>query len=181
MSIPRRRAALLSVVLLAVLGVAALLAIGLAHNPKAVASPLVGRSAPDFRLEGLHGPPVQLSDLRGQVVVINFWASWCAECRTEQPALNQTWADFRDAGVVVLGVNFQDERADAERYLGSMGVTYPNVEDTQSRTALAYGLRGVPESFVIARDGRIVDRLIGPVSAPHLATTLAALTGRATS
>lgn len=180
MSRPGRRAALLSAVVLAVLGVVALLASGLGHDPKAVASPLVGRSAPDFRLQGMQGPPVRLSDLRGQVVVVNFWASWCAECRTEQQSLNQTWADFRDSGVVVVGVNFQDQRADAEQYLGSMGVTYPAVEDTQSRTALAYGLRGVPETFVVDRSGRIVDRVIGPVDAQRLATTLTTLTRGAT-
>ena len=176
MSSSGRRVALLSLVVVAVLGVVALLASGLGHDPQAVASPLVGRSAPDFRLQGLHGPPVALSDLRGQVVVINFWASWCAECRTEQQALNQAWADFRDSGVVVLGVNFQDQRADAEQYLSSAGVTYPTVEDTQSRTALAYGLRGVPETFVVDRGGRIADRIIGPVDAQRLNTMLTALT-----
>ncbi|NUO35624.1 MAG: TlpA family protein disulfide reductase [Dermatophilaceae bacterium] len=180
MSRTGRRAALLSVVVVAVLGIVALLASGLAHDPKAIASPLVGRTAPDFRLEGIHGSPVQLSHLKGQVVVVNFWASWCAECRTEQQALNQTWSDFRDSGVVVLGVNFQDQRADAEAYLASSAVTYPNVEDTESRTALAYGLRGVPETFVVDRDGHIVDRVIGPVDAGRLGATLNTLTHRGT-
>lgn len=176
MSLLRRRALLLAVVLAAVLGIAALLATGLGRDPTATASPLVGRAAPDFRLAGLQGPPVRLSALRGQVVVVNFWASWCAECRTEQQALDQTWERFRDSGVVVLGVNFQDNATDAGNYLAGAGLTYPNVQDTDSRTALAYGLRGVPETFVVNRSGRIVDRVIGPVDAGRLASTLIPLT-----
>lgn len=176
MSLLRRRALLLVVVLAAVLGIAALLATGLGRDPTATASPLVGRTAPDFRLAGLQGPPVRLSALRGQIVVVNFWASWCAECRTEQQALDQTWERFRDSGVVVLGVNFQDNATDAGNYLAGAGLTYPNVQDTDSRTALAYGLRGVPETFVVNRSGRIVDRVIGPVDAGRLASTLTSLT-----
>ncbi|MFM6849545.1 MAG: TlpA family protein disulfide reductase [Terrabacter sp.] len=179
MSSSARRVGWLCTVVIAVLGVVALLATGLSHDPKAVASPLVGHTAPDFRLPGLQGKPVQLSGLRGQVVVVNFWASWCAECRTEQQALNETWAAYRDSGVVVVGINFQDQHVDAQQYLNSMAVTYPNVEDTESRAALAYGLRGVPETFVVDRSGNIVDRTIGPVDAATLAATLTALTQRA--
>jgi len=164
-----RRALLLSAVVAIVLSVATLLATGLGRDPAAVASPLVGRGAPNFKLAGLDGPAVRLSDLRGQVVVINFWASWCTECRTEQDALNTTWSRFRDSGVTVLGVNFQDTTADARDYMSSLGITYPVVQDTQSTTALAYGLRGVPETFVIDKAGRIADRVIGPVNAHSLA------------
>jgi cytochrome c biogenesis protein CcmG/thiol:disulfide interchange protein DsbE len=157
-----------------VLSVAALLATGLGRDPAVVASPLVGRAAPAFKLAGLDGPAVGLSDLRGQVVVINFWASWCAECRTEQDALNQTWSRFRDSGVTVLGVNFQDTTPDARDYVGSLGISYPVVQDTESTTALAYGLRGVPETFVVDRAGRIADRVIGPVSVQRLADLVSA-------
>jgi cytochrome c biogenesis protein CcmG/thiol:disulfide interchange protein DsbE len=152
--------------------VAALLATGLGRDPAAIASPLVGRAAPAFKLTGLDGPAVRLSDLRGQVVVINFWASWCAECRTEQDALNKTWSRYRDSGVTVLGVDFQDTAPDARAYMGSQGITYPVVQDTESATALAFGLRGVPETFVVDKSGSIVDRVIGPVSAERLATRI---------
>jgi cytochrome c biogenesis protein CcmG, thiol:disulfide interchange protein DsbE len=107
--------------------------------------------------------------LRGQVVVINFWASWCAECRTEQSALNATWQQFRDAGVVVIGVNFEDTSADARDYVRTAGLSYPVVEDSDSRTALAFGVRGVPETFIVDQSGRTVDRVIGPVDAAKLA------------
>jgi cytochrome c biogenesis protein CcmG, thiol:disulfide interchange protein DsbE len=165
----RRRTAMLGFVVAGVLAVAALLSSALARPATVAASPLVGRTAPDFRLPGLNGEAVQLSRLRGQVVVVNFWASWCAECRVEQPALDATWRRFRDSGVVVVGVNFQDQAAAARDYLAELGTSYPVVRDADSSTALAYGLRGVPETFVVGPGGQVVDRVIGPVDAEGLA------------
>jgi len=173
--ITRRRARLLAVVAAGVAVVVALLATGLGKDPSAVASPLVGKMAPNFTLPQLNGPPVTLSKLRGQVVVINFWASWCTECQTEQAALNQTWQQFQDSGVVVLGVNFEDSRGAARDYVRSDSVTYPVVEDAASRTALSYGLRGVPETFVVNRSGRIVNRVIGPVDTAALSNEISAM------
>jgi cytochrome c biogenesis protein CcmG/thiol:disulfide interchange protein DsbE len=169
---------LLTVVVAVVVVVAALLASGLRHDPSVTASPLVGRTAPDFTLPELDGPPVHLAALRGQVVVVNFWASWCAECHTEQPALNATWARFRDSGVVVLGVDFEDNDADARNYIAGEGSDYPVVVDANSTTALAYGVRGVPETDVVDQTGRIVDRVIGAVDADTLGRTLDVLIGR---
>jgi cytochrome c biogenesis protein CcmG/thiol:disulfide interchange protein DsbE len=173
--IRRRRARLLAVVAAGVAVVVALLATGLGKDPSAVASPLVGKMAPNFTLPQLDGPPVTLSKLRGQVVVINFWASWCAECQTEQAALNQTWQQFQDSGVVVLGINFEDAVGAARDYVRSDSVTYPVVEDAASRTALSYGLRGVPETFVVSRSGRIVNRVIGPVDTAALSNEITAM------
>src|SRR5262245_35654010 len=99
--ITRRRAVLLAAVVAAVIAVVARLSPGLAKDPSVTASPLVGRTAPDFTLPQLDGPAMTLSKLRGQVVVINFWASWCTECHTEQAALDDAWQQFRDSGVVV--------------------------------------------------------------------------------
>ena len=175
MSTGWRRGLLLSAVVAAVLSVAALLATGLGRDPAVVASPLVGREAPAFTLAGLDGPALRMTDLRGQVVVVNFWASWCAECRLEQDALKTTWRRFRDSGVTVIGVNFQDTAPDAREYVGSLGISYPIVQDTDSSTALAYGLRGVPETFLVDQAGRISDRIIGPVSAERLAERINAL------
>jgi cytochrome c biogenesis protein CcmG/thiol:disulfide interchange protein DsbE len=168
----RRRAALLGAVVAGVLAVVAVLATGLGRDPTAAASPLVGRAAPDFTLGGIDGPAVTMSKLRGQVVVLNFWASWCAECHEEQDALDQTWQRYRDAGVVLLGVDFQDTTNAARDYLHQSGLTYPVVEDRDSRTALAYGIRGIPETFLVDRSGRIVDRIIGRVDAARLAGAL---------
>ena len=165
----RRRTLLLGAVVTTVLAVVALLATGLGKDPAVAVSPLVGRTAPDFTLAQLDGPELTLSKLRGQVVVVNFWASWCTECRTEQSALDQTWQQFRDSGVVVVGVNFEDTTSDARDYVHTAGLTYPIVEDADSRTALAYGLRGIPETYIVDKSGRIVDRVIGPVDAAGLA------------
>lgn len=173
-----RRWLWLTAVVAGVLTVGALLATGLGGQRTLAATPLIERPAPEFALDGLDGRPdsgVRLSDLRGQVVVVNFWASWCTECHLEQEALNQTWQRFRDAGVVVVGVNFQDVADDARAYVASTGASYPVVVDADSSTALSYGLRGVPETYVIDRDGRIVDRVIGPVTVERLADRITGL------
>jgi len=172
-----RRARLLAGVVAAVAAIVALLMTGLGRDPSVFASPLVGRAAPNFTLPQLDGPPVTLARLRGQVVVINFWASWCTECQVEQPALDQTWQQFQDSGVVVLGVDFQDTIGAASSYVRTDGVTYPVVEDAGSKTALAYGLRGVPETFVVNRSGRIVKHVIGPVGATALASEINSMLG----
>jgi len=170
--IPRRRAGLLAGVVAGVAVVVVLLMTALGRDPSVIASPLVGRAAPNFTLPQLDGPPVTLAKLRGQVVVVNFWASWCAECQTEQAALDQTWRQFQDSGVVVIGINFEDSTGAARGYVRADDVRYPVVEDADSRTALAYGLRGVPETFVVNQSGRIVNRVIGPVDAATLATEI---------
>jgi len=173
--VTRRRVLLLGVVAVVVSAAAVLLSIGLRRDPSVVPSPLIGRTAPDFTLNQLDGTPFTLSTLRGQIVVVNFWASWCTECHTEQSTLNQTWQRFQDSGVVVVGVNFQDTTDDASDYVRAASVSYPVVEDSASRTALAYGLRGVPETFVIDRTGRIVDRIIGPVDATTLTNQITSM------
>ena len=167
-----RRIILLATVLAAVLAVVIVLATGLGRDPSAPSSPLIGRAAPSFTLAQLDGPPVTLSNWRGKVVVVNFWASWCTECHTEQAALNQTWQQFRDSGVVVVGVNFQDTSSDARDYVRSAGVSYPVAEDSDSHAALAFGLRGIPETYIVDPSGRIVERIIGPVEAAKLANQI---------
>jgi len=167
-----RRTRLLAGVVAAVAVIVVLLMTGLGRDPSVFASPLVGRAAPNFTLPQLDGPPVTLARLRGQVVVLNFWASWCTECQVEQAALDQTWQQFQDSGVVVIGVNFQDTADAARSYVRTDRVAYPVVEDAGSKTALAYGLRGVPETFVVNRSGRIVKHVIGPVDAAALASEI---------
>lgn len=177
--ITRRRTPLVVGVVAAVAVIVALLATGLGRDPSVIASPLVGRMAPNFTLPQLNGPPVTLSKLRGQVVVINFWASWCTECKVEQAALVQAWQQFQDSGVVVIGVDFEDETSAARSYVSSADMTYPVVEDSDSSTALAYGLRGVPETFVVNQSGRIVDHVIGPVDEATLASEINSMLTRA--
>ncbi len=172
----RARPLALATVVVAVGLLAALFAFGLGRNPDVVQPVLVGRAAPAFTLARVGGgAPVSLSSLRGQVVVVNFWASWCTDCRVEQPALASLWSSFRDRGVVLLGVSFQDPASSALEYLRSSGSSWPSLADPGSRTALAYGVTGVPETFVVAPDGRIAAKFIGPVSYGQVADTVTRL------
>jgi cytochrome c biogenesis protein CcmG/thiol:disulfide interchange protein DsbE len=104
-----------------------------------------------------------MADLRGRVVVVNFWASWCQECRDEHPALEATWDRYRERGVVVVGVLFEDKVEDGLVFADEFETDWPLVDDPGSRTAIAYGVFGVPETFVISPDGIVAAKQVGPV------------------
>ena len=166
---PRRAPLPVAAVVVAVALAAWLGLAGLGRDPGAIRSPLLDRPAPDFALRTLGADRmVRLADLRGQVVVLNFWASWCAECRLEHPALSAAWSRFRDAGVVLVGVDFQDDHPSALAYLAGTRASWPVVADPGSRTALAYGVYGIPETFVIGPDGRVTAKHVGPVTYDQL-------------
>jgi cytochrome c biogenesis protein CcmG/thiol:disulfide interchange protein DsbE len=161
----RARLLLLGGVVAAVVVLAGVLGFGLSHDPGIIRSPLVGKPAPEFALRTLDGDrTVRLSDLRGQVVVVNFWASWCRECRVEHLALAEAWERYRDQGVVFLGITFQDSPSASRAYLDELGGGWPILEDPGSAAAIAYGVFGVPETFVISRDGRVGQRHVGAVA-----------------
>jgi cytochrome c biogenesis protein CcmG/thiol:disulfide interchange protein DsbE len=142
--------------------------------------PEVGAEAPNFTLQLFDGyydefqdGKVTLADLRGRVVVINFWASWCVECRVEAAELEETWQDYRDEGVVFIGVDFDDTEVKAIGYLEEFGITYPNGLDGRGQiTDNAYHITGVPETFVVAPSGKIVLVKIGPLQPGELRRTL---------
>jgi cytochrome c biogenesis protein CcmG/thiol:disulfide interchange protein DsbE len=96
--------------------------------------------------------------------VLNFWASWCRPCREEHPALLAAWDRYRERGVVIVGVDFEDTERAALAYAEEMGGDWPLVTDPGSRTAIDYGVFGVPETFVIAPDGTIVAKTVGAVT-----------------
>jgi cytochrome c biogenesis protein CcmG/thiol:disulfide interchange protein DsbE len=157
-----RAVALVVVPLVAFTG---LLGSGLGKDPRALPSQLIGKPAPGLSLPQIRGAgTVRLADLRGQVLVVNFWASWCAECVTEHPALLAAWQRYRERGVVFLGVVFQDTATAATDFMDRMGGDWPVVLDGDSAAALDYGVFGVPETFVIAPDGTIVDKQVGEVT-----------------
>ena len=162
---PRTRMRILTLAVLSVLAFALLLASGLGKDPRALPSELVGRRAPEFSLPQLGGGPrLELTSLRGQVVVVNFWASWCLACREEHPALLAAWGRYRERGVVFVGIDFEDTEDAALAYADEMGGDWPLVTDPGSRTAIAYGVFGVPETFVIAPDGTIAAKIVGAVT-----------------
>jgi cytochrome c biogenesis protein CcmG/thiol:disulfide interchange protein DsbE len=142
-----------------------LLGFGLTRDPTALGDSLVGKRAPDFALESLDGSGIiRMSDLRGNVVVVNFWASWCVPCRDEHAELEAAWQRYRDRGVVVVGVLFQDTRPNGLAFARQFGGDWPVVDDPSSRTALAYGVLGVPETFFVAPDGMVAKRHVGIVT-----------------
>lgn len=141
-----------------------LLAYGLTRDPNTIESPLPGTAAAAFELETLDGESLRLSDLRGKVVVLNFWASWCLACEAEHPYLVEAQREYANNDVQLIGIVYQDSRANAIRYTRRMGGTWPNLMDSGSRVAIEYGVYGVPETFFIDRDGVIAFKQIGPVN-----------------
>jgi len=121
----------------------------------ATALPAVGRAAPDFAAKSDGGRNVRLSELRGQVVLVNFWASWCSPCRQELPLLNKLYTQYRAAGFVLLAVNVDDNPKDAEAMLKRLGLRFPTLFDGSKNVAKLYGVDTMPATLVIDRDGRV--------------------------
>jgi cytochrome c biogenesis protein CcmG/thiol:disulfide interchange protein DsbE len=136
--------------------VLALLAYGFRLNPRDIPSPLVGRPAAAFLLTAYDGTSLDLAALRGKVVVLNFWASWCyPACYEEAPVLERGWRAYRDRGVVVLGVDIQDKDEAGRKFIGDFGLTFANAPDPTGKVSVDYGVYGVPETFFIDRQGSI--------------------------
>jgi cytochrome c biogenesis protein CcmG/thiol:disulfide interchange protein DsbE len=121
--------------------------------------------APAFVLERLDREgTLDLASLRGKGVVLNFWASWCIPCKDEAPLLEEAWRTHRDRGLVVLGVDAQDFKGDARRFMRRFGLTYPVVYDGKGSTLGRYGVTGFPETFFVDRTGKLVgERLAGGI------------------
>lgn len=166
----RRRPWLFLAVAVTVLALLGLLWYGLSKNPGVAvggAAPLSG-AAPDFTVTTLDGKQLRLSDLRGQVVVVNFWASWCVPCRTEAAELNAASAGYETKGVVFVGIAWNDVESEARKFVQQYRVPYATALDMEGRIAIDYGLTGVPETFVIDRQGRLTQKWVGPVTAARL-------------
>lgn len=149
--------------IIALVGFSIVLAQGL--TPAAIApSPLIGKPAPEFVLPTINGDKTLSSArLAGAVVVVNFWASWCVPCRTEARNLEAFAERYVGSGVVLVGVLYGDTVSNAREFRDEFGLTYPLIDDPDGRTAIDFGVRGVPETFIIAPDGRVMARLIGAV------------------
>ena len=122
-------------------------------------------AAPEFTLERLdEDGELSLSALRGKAVVLNFWASWCVPCKEEAPVLEQLWQENRERGLVVVGLDAKDFRRDARDFVRRFGLTFPIVFDGPGDTLPDWGVTGFPETFVIDRDGRVVEAFVGAVN-----------------
>lgn len=109
--------------------------------------------APDFTLKSKSGENVRLQDLRGQVVMLNFWASWCGPCRQEMPLMDEIYKKYEKFGFTILAVNVDEDSADADRFLDAVPVTFPILYDSESRTSEMFGVDAMPTTIMIDRDG----------------------------
>ena len=145
---------------------------GLAVNSDLVEFEIDASAARDFDLDLIGGGTVQLSDLRGKVVMVDFWASGCPPCRVEAPALAKVYREFQGQPVEFLGVDIWDNIGDAELFLQQEGQAYPNGFDASGVVAIDYGVRGIPEKYFIDREGILVKKLSGPLTETTLRNTI---------
>ncbi|GAC1435535.1 MAG: TlpA disulfide reductase family protein [Thermoanaerobaculia bacterium] len=145
---------------------------GLGKDPQAIDSPLVGHAAPRFALREVGtGQTIDLAQLRGRPVVLNFWATWCGPCYEEHPTLVVNARAMQPA-VQFLGVVFQDTEEKIRKFLDDRGRAYPTVVDDAGKTAMAYGVGGVPETFFLDKNGTIVAKFSGPLNSELLQRNL---------
>ncbi|MBI4493284.1 MAG: TlpA family protein disulfide reductase [Chloroflexi bacterium] len=136
-------------------------------------APKIGEPAPNVTLEALAGGTLSLEELQGRPVVINFWASWCPPCRGEMPDLESLAQEYRDAGLVVLGVNLEEDRPIAQRYADTLGLSFPIVLDRAGEMASRYNLTALPTTYFVDREGTIRDVNIGALTAKGLRSKVA--------
>jgi cytochrome c biogenesis protein CcmG/thiol:disulfide interchange protein DsbE len=144
----------------------ALLGYGMTRDAREIPSPLIGHPAPEFSLETLAGDSVSLPELQGRVTVVNFWASWCLACRQEHPSLVRAWRRYEEGGQPVrfLGIVYQDTRTNAIEYMRRQGGGWSNLLDPGARTAIDFGVYGVPETYFLDPQGLIAHKHVGPVT-----------------
>jgi cytochrome c biogenesis protein CcmG, thiol:disulfide interchange protein DsbE len=162
----------------AVVGLAAVLGLGLTRDPRELPSTLIGRQVPNFSLPPVQGRTLGLSsgDLRGEVSLVNFFASWCVACRVEHPLL---MAMAKSGAVTIHGINYKDAPADAARWLDTLGDPYTRTgADLDGRVGIEWGLYGVPETYVVSADGRVMHKLAGPLTERIRDTTILPLIER---
>jgi cytochrome c biogenesis protein CcmG/thiol:disulfide interchange protein DsbE len=150
------------------------LAVSLRFDPREIPSPLIGTQAPVFELVGLDGETVDLAELRGQPVLINFWATWCQPCIAEHPVLVDGARRYQGRARF-LGIIYQDESEKIERFMAARGAWGSTLVDPESRVALAYGVYGAPETFILDRNGKIVEKVTGAMGPRQLDSLLGPL------
>ena len=152
--------------ILCLIGLFALFYQGLWGDPRHIPTVLIETEAPNFEGPDVEtGQTISLEQFKGKVVLLNFWASWCYECKVEHQSILQLHQLFKDnPDFVMLGVNYQDELPDAQKYLKEYGSTFSHVRDLKGQLAIDYGVYGVPETFVIDQQGKIRHKWVGPIT-----------------
>lgn len=157
------------VILVGIIAIAAVFGLMLARQNQG--QPTSG-AAPDFEFTTFEGETMRLSDLRGNVVVLNFWASWCTPCAAEAPELEATWQAYKDRNVVFLGVAYADNGPRSLEFMARYGLTYMNAPDLGTRISEVYGIRGVPETFIIDPNGNVAQFIYANVNQKQLTKIL---------
>jgi DsbE subfamily thiol:disulfide oxidoreductase len=155
-----------SIVMMAVAGLLFLFAYQLANQARGGglgAQSLTRSPARNFTISRLGGGTIDLASLKGRPVLVNFWASWCVPCREEASTLERAWQTYEPRGVAFVGINIWDSETTASDFTNQFGLTYPNGVDADGKVAIDYGVRGVPETFFIDRQGMLVSKYVGPV------------------
>lgn len=137
--------------------------------------------APDFELATMDGQQIALSDMRGKVVLINFWGSWCGPCHGEALDLQMIWEEYEDQDFLMLGVIYLDTENDAQEFIDTYGLTFPNGLDIRSDISRMYHIQGAPESFIIDQNGEIAEFILGPINPQNVRRTLDALLNEASA
>ena len=158
---PWRRLIVTLAIIVPLIGI---LAYGFYRDPRYIPTPMIGRAAPPFTLALLDGKKLSLAELRGKVVFLNFWASWCPPCRAEARELEQTWQGLKGENVVFVGAQIQDTEENGRAFIKEFGITYPSGSDPSGRISIDYGVWGIPETFLIDADGRITYKHVGGIS-----------------
>jgi cytochrome c biogenesis protein CcmG/thiol:disulfide interchange protein DsbE len=154
---------------LVVLGLVAVIGIRLAQGPSQLGEvKLNPYPAPNFSVNLFNGGQFSLSQERGKIVVVNFWASWCVPCQSEAPVLEAAYQHYHPQSVDFIGVDIKDTPDDAQKFLQTYLSTYPNGFDAQKQIYIDYGVYGLPETFVVNQQGLVVHHVIGPVTAQQL-------------
>ncbi|PWK14431.1 thiol-disulfide oxidoreductase ResA [Tumebacillus permanentifrigoris] len=136
----------------------------------------IGQAAPDFQLQTLDGKPVKLSDYKGKVVLLNFWASWCEPCRQEMPDIEKAYQAYKDQGVVVLGSNLRENNVSVKGFVDNMGLTFPIVMDKDGNLATqTYKVKPIPTSFFIDKAGILRQKAEMPMSYSFIEQNVKAL------
>ena len=181
----RKRNLILAAALIPLAAFFAILAWGVARSENSIGRPGINsafgdtvlqlRPAPSFQGTTLDGRTISLDDLKGTVVVIDFWSSWCPPCRREAPGLAQVYDEFRGKGVEFLGVAIWDQEDNVRDFVDELGVPYPNIMDDKGAIAIDYGVIKLPEKFFVDRDGNLARKFSGPTEPDDLRDALSSL------
>jgi peroxiredoxin len=134
-----------------------------------------GQPAPDFSLPALSGETIRLSDLQGQVVLVNLWATWCPPCKAEMPTINDFYQEHQEAGFTALMANVQEDGETVQAFITANGFSFPVLLDGQGELMKLYGVRGLPTTFIIDRNGRVRHIQTGAITQAELAAAVTPL------